>query len=111
MCRRNLEKRWPLTVSDKGLKKAVIIGAVTGALITLGAALAMDYVLSSSLQGTWRDAAAKDVSRMFGPSCGRNWFAVTIMLAAVMTFLAAFGAVLGIIGGVIINRFFRMLLK
>ncbi len=98
-------------MSDKGLKKTIIIGAVTGALITLGAALAMDYVLSNSLQGTWRDAAAKDVTRMFGPSCGKNWFAVTLMLAAVMAFLAAFGAVLGIIGGVIINRFFRMLLK
>src|SRR5512142_2055629 len=98
-------------MSDKGLKKAIIIGAVLGAVITLGAALAMDYVLSSSLQGTWRDAAAKDVTRMFGPSCGQSWFAVTLMLAMVMAFLAAFGAVLGIVGGVIINRFFRMLLK
>ncbi len=98
-------------MSDRGLKKAIVIGAVAGAVITLGAALAMDYVLSSSLQGTWRDAAAKDVGRIFGPSCGQNWFAVTLMLVAVMTFLAAFGAVLGVIGGVIINRFFRMLLK
>lgn len=98
-------------MSDKGLKKTIIIGAIIGALVTLASALAMDYVLSSSLQGTWRDAAAKDVTRMFGPSCGQNWFAVTLMLVTVMGFLAAFGAVLGVIGGVIINRFFRMLLK
>ncbi len=98
-------------MSDTGLKKAIIIGAVIGAVVTLASALAMDYVLSSSLQGTWRDAAAKDVTRMFGPSCGQNWFAVTFLLVAVMAFLAAFGAVLGVIGGVIINRFFRMLLK
>lgn len=98
-------------MSDKGLKKAVIIGAVLGAAVTLGAALSMDYVLSDSLQGTWRDAATKDVTRMFGPSCGGNWFAVTFVLVAVMTFLAGFGAVLGVIGGVIINRFFKFLLK
>jgi hypothetical protein len=98
-------------MSDQGFKKAIIIGAIIGALMTLGSALAMDYVLSSSLKGTWRDAASKDVSKMFGPACGQNWFAVTMVLAAVMGILAAIGAVLGIIGAVIINRFFRILLK
>ncbi len=98
-------------MSDKGLKKAIIIGAILGALITLGTALSMDLFFSDTFQGTWRDAAAKDVTRMFGPSCGQNWFAVTLVLVAVMTFLAGFGAVLGTIGAVIINRFFRFLLK
>jgi hypothetical protein len=98
-------------MSDRGLKKAVIIGALAGAAVTLCSALAMDYMLSSSLQGTWRDAAAKDVTRMFGPACGENWFAVTLVLVLVMAVLAAFGAVLGIVGGVIVNRFFRFLLK
>lgn len=98
-------------MSDQGLKRTIIIGAVAGALITLGSAFAMDAMLASSLQGTWWDAAAKDVTRMFGPSCGQNWFAVALALVLVMTFLAAFGAVLGVIGGVIMNRFFRALLK
>ena len=98
-------------MSDRGLKKAVIIGAVIGAVISLGVALSMDYVLSSSLQGTWRDAAAKDVTKMFGPSCGANWFAVTLVLVAVMAFLAGFGAVLGAIAGAVMNRFFNILLK
>lgn len=98
-------------MSDRGLKKAIIIGAAIGAVVTLGAAIAMDYVLSSSLQGTWRDAAVKDVTRMFGPACGRNWFAVTLVLVAVMTFLAGFGAVLGAVAGTIMNRFFKLLLK
>jgi hypothetical protein len=98
-------------MSDKGLKKTIIIGAALGALVTLGAAFAMDYFLSDSLQGTWRDAATKDVTKMFGPACGRSWWAVTLVLTAVMAFLAAFGAVLGIIGAVIINRFFRLLLR
>lgn len=97
--------------NDRGLKRAIIIGAVIGAALTLGVALSMDYFLSGSLQGTWRDAAAKDVSRMFGPGCGQNWFAVTLMLVLVMGFLALFGAVLGVIGAVIINRFFKFLLK
>lgn len=79
--------------------------------MTLGSALAMDYVLSTSLKGTWRDAASKDVAKMFGPACGQNWFAVTLVLTVVMGILAAIGAVLGIIGAVIINRFFRFLVK
>ena len=98
-------------MSDTGLKKAIIIGAIAGAVVTLGAALAMDYVLSSSIQGTWRDAAVKDVTKLFGPACGQNWFAVTLVLVFVMTLLAGFGAVMGVIGAVIINRFFRALLK
>jgi len=98
-------------MSDKGLKKAVIIGAALGAVVTLGAAISMDYVLSSSLQGTWRDAAVKDVTKMFGPSCGQNWFAVTLVLAVVMGFLAGFGAMLGAIAGTIMNRFFKLILK
>jgi hypothetical protein len=98
-------------MSDQGFKRAVVIGAVAGALITLGSALAMDVVLSDALQGTWRDAAAKDVTRMFGPACGGNWFAVTLVLVAVLVFLAAFGAVLGIIAAAVMHRFFRALLK
>lgn len=98
-------------MSDKGLKKAVIIGAVLGALVSLGTALSLDLFFSDTFQGTWRDAAAKDVTKIFGPACGRNWFAVTFVLVFVMGFLAAFGAVLGVIAGVIMNRFFRLFLK
>lgn len=98
-------------MSDQSLKKAVIIGASLGAVVTLGAAIAMDYFLSSSLQGTWRDAAVKDVTKMFGPACGQNWFAVTLVLVVVMSFLAGFGAVLGAVAGTIMNRFFKLLLK
>jgi len=98
-------------MSDRGLKKAVVIGAVIGAIITLGAALSMDIVFSDTLQGTWRDAAAKDVTRMFGPACGKNYIAVTFVLVVVMGFLAAFGALLGAAAGLAMNRFFKLLLK
>ncbi len=98
-------------MSERGLKKAVIIGAVIGALISLGAALSMDIVFSNTLQGTWWDAAAKDVTTMFGPACGKNYFAVTLVLVIVMGFLAAFGAILGAAAGLAMNRFFKLLLK
>jgi hypothetical protein len=98
-------------MSDKGLKKAVIIGAAIGALLTLGTALSMDIFLSSSLQGTWWDAAVRDVTKMFGPSCGKNVFAVGLVLALVMGVLAAFGALLGVVAGVMMNRFFKIVLK
>jgi hypothetical protein len=98
-------------MSDRGLKKAIIIGAIIGAIMTLGAALSMDVVFSNTLEGTWRDAAAKDVTRMFGATCGQNYIAVTLVLAVVMGFLAAFGALLGAAAGLAMNRFFELLLK
>ncbi len=98
-------------MGDKGLKKAIIIGAAAGALITLGTALSLDVFFSDTFQGTWRDAATKDVTKMFGPACGQNWFAVTLVLVFVMGFLAGFGAMLGAAAGVIMNRFFKLLIK
>ncbi len=98
-------------MSDKGLKRAVLIGALSGAAITLGIAFSMDYFFADSFQGTWRDAAAKDVTKMFGPSCGQNVFAVYSLLALVMAFLAAFGALLGAVAGLVMNRFFKVVLK
>lgn len=98
-------------MSDKGLKKAVLIGAIIGGVVTLGIALSMDLFFSDTLQGSWRDAAAKDVTRMFGPACGHNTFAVMLVLTVVMAFLAGFGAMMGAAAGLIMNRFFKMLLK
>jgi hypothetical protein len=98
-------------MNDKGLKKAVIIGAAAGAFITLGTALSLDLLFSDTFQGTWRDAATKDVTKMFGPACGRNWLAVTLVLVLVMGFLAAFGAALGAAAGVIMNRFFKLVIR
>ena len=98
-------------VPDKWLKRSLIIGAVGGALFSMGIALSMDIFFADTLQGTWRDAAAKDVTKIFGESCGQNWFAVTLMLVVVLGFLAAFGAVLGVIGGFFLNRFFKFVLK
>ncbi len=98
-------------MADTGLKKAVMIGAVVGALVTLGTALSMDLFFSDTFQGSWRDAATKDVTKMFGPACGQNYFAVTLVLVFVMSFLAGFGALLGAAAGVIMNRFFRLLMK
>ena len=96
---------------DSGLKKAVFIGAMLGAVFTLCIALSMDLFFSDTFQGTWRDAAAKDVTRMFGPACGQNAFAVTLVLILVMGFLAGFGAMLGAAAGLVMNRFFKLVLK
>jgi len=98
-------------MSDRGLKKAVLVGAVLGALATLGIALSMDLFFSDTLQGTWWDASAKDVTKMFGPACGHNVLAVALVLLIVMGFLAGFGALLGAAAGLIMNRFFKMVLK
>lgn len=96
-------------MSRDGLKKAIIFGAAAGALLSLGVAISIDYFLANSLQGTWWDAAAKDVTKIFGPSCGQNWFAVSLVLVVTMGFLAGIGAVMGIIASAILYRFFKML--
>lgn len=98
-------------MGDNGLKKAVIIGASVGALVSIGIAVSLDYVLSSSLQGTWWDAASKDVTKMFGQSCGRNPLAVGIVLLFTMSVLAGIGALFGVIGSVFLYKFFTKMLK
>jgi hypothetical protein len=100
-----------VSMSDKGLKKALLIGAGIGAVTTLAIALSMDFFFSETLQGTWRDAAAKDVTRMFGQGCGQNSFAVMLVLVIVFGFLAGFGALLGAAAGLIMNRFFKIMFK
>ncbi len=98
-------------MSDDGLKKAVNLGAATGAILSLGTALSMDLFLSGTFEGTWWDASVKDVTRMFGPAWGQNFFVVALVLVLVMVFLAAFGAMLGAASGFILNRFFKLVLK
>jgi hypothetical protein len=98
-------------MTDKGLKKALIIGATIGALVSLGSALSMDIVLSGTLQGTWWDAATRDVTKMFGPAWGQNSLAVGFVLFMVMAFLAGFGALLGAAGALMISIFFKSVLK
>ena len=98
-------------MSDTGLKKAVNIGAVIGAVVSLMTALSMDIFMAGTFQGTWWDAAAKDVTRMFGPAWGQNFFVVGLVLLLVMAFLAGFGALLGAAAGLIMNRFFKTVLK
>jgi len=98
-------------VADAARKKAVFIGAIVGAVMTLGIALSMDLLYSDALQGTWWDAAAKDTTKMFGPDCGQNAFAVALVLVFVLGLLAGFGALLGAAAGLIMDRFFKIVLK
>lgn len=98
-------------MKDKGLKKAIVLGAAAGAFITLVTALSLDVFFADTLHGTWRDAAVNDVTRMFGPAYGQDYFAVTLYLVCVVGFLVGFGVVLGAITGLLINRFFKLLMK
>jgi hypothetical protein len=98
-------------MSDKSFKRAIIIGAVLGAVAALAIAVALDYAFSDTLKSTWWDAAQKDATKMFGPELGRNRLVIGSMLGVVMLFLAGVGAVFGMLTGVLIHRFFTFLLK
>lgn len=98
-------------MSNKGFKRAIIIGAVLGAIASLAIAVSIDYVFSDTLRNTWWDAAQKDAIKLFGPEWGRNSFIVGAMLGAVMLLLAGVGAVFGIIAGAFFHRFLDFLFK
>lgn len=98
-------------MNDSGLKKAILIGASAGALFSIGIAVSLDYFLADSLRGTWWDAATKDVTKIFGPGCGGNPFAVGLVLFFTMAVLAGIGAFFGLVGSVILYKFFTRVLK
>lgn len=98
-------------MSDQGLKKAVKIGALAGALVSLGAALSMDILFADALQGTWRDAAIQDITKLFGPAWGQSYTFVTLILVLVMGFISGIGALLGTIAAVFLHKFFNLILK
>lgn len=73
--------------------------------------LSMDLILGNALGGGWREAVAHDLGALFGTTFGMNSFAVLLGVAVVIGFIAAFGALIGGVFGVMIARLFSFLTK
>lgn len=92
----------------KKAKKFLLAGAIAGGLLSLTITLLMD-VIYSDIQGTWRDAIAKDLNNFFHLGVSPRNLIVYIVFVFVLGLLTAFGAFLGFIFSFFIYRFFSFL--
>lgn len=93
------------------MKKGFFIGAICGSVLGIIICLSMDVVLGGALGGGWREAVAHDLGAIFGRSFDNNSFVVLLGVIMVIGFVAAFGALVGGIFGVMVTRLFSFLIK
>ena len=90
-------------------KKILLAGAIVGGIISVAVSLLMDTVYADSLQGTWRDAIAKDLNTFLSLGVSSGSIIVNIVFIFVLGLLAAFGALLGFIFSFFLYKFFSFL--
>lgn len=93
----------------KRAKKFLFAGAVIGGIISFAISLLMDTMYAGSLQGTWRDAIAKDLNTFFSLGVSSGSFIVYIAFAFVLGILSLFGAFMGFIFSFFLYKFFSFL--
>jgi len=90
-------------------KKILLAGAIVGGVISVAVSLLMDTIYADSLQGTWRDAIAKDLNTFLSLGVSSGSIIVNIVFIFVLGLLAAFGALLGFIFSFSLYKFFGFL--
>ncbi len=90
-------------------KRFLLCGAVSGGILSLAISLMMDSIFADSLQGTWRDAIAKDLNTFFSLGVSSASFIVYTVFFFVLGILAAFGALLGFIFSFFLYKLFELL--
>ncbi len=93
------------------MKRGFYIGAIFGGLLGLVISLSMDLILGNALGGGWREAVAHDLGALTGRTFGENSFFVWVGAALIVGFIAAFGAFIGGVFGVMVSRLFSFLIK
>ena len=96
-------------MNQRKAKRVLLCGAVSGALLSLVISLMMDSLFADSLQGTWRDAIAKDLNTFLSLGVTSGSFIVYIVFFFVLGILAAFGAFLGFIFSFFLYKLFELL--
>lgn len=93
------------------MKKGFYIGSLCGGILGVIIALSMDLVLGGALGSGWREAVAHDLGALTGRTFGINSALVLLGVAIVVGLIAAFGALVGGIFGVMLARLFAFLTK
>lgn len=98
-------------MEDKGkAKKFLLFGAIIGGLLSLTISILMDTLFADSLQGTWRDAIAKDLKTFFHLTVSSGSLIVYIVFFFVLGIMTAFGSFMGFIFSFFLYKFFSFLL-
>lgn len=87
------------------------IGAVIGGILGVGIALTMDMLLGSGLGGSWKEAVASDLNRLFSTSFTPDSLVVYAGVVLVVGFIGAFGAGAGGVFVSLIARVFDALTR
>lgn len=90
-------------------KKFLLGGAIVGGIMSLSISLTMDMLFADSLQGTWRDAIAKDLNTMFSLGVSSQSIIVGLVFIFILAILSAFGAFMGYIFSFFLYKFFGLL--
>ena len=90
-------------------KKFLLVGAITGGFMSLTISLLMDSIYADTLNGTWRDAIAKDLNTLLPSRYVIGKRHCQHRLPFVLAILAAFGAFMGIIFSFFLYKFFGFL--
>jgi len=90
-------------------KKFLLGGAIVGGIMSLSTSLMMDMLFADSLQGTWRDAIAKDMNTIFSLGVSSKSIAVSVVFIIILAILTAFGAFMGYIFSFFLYKFFGLL--
>jgi hypothetical protein len=93
----------------KRAKKILLAGAIVGGIISVAVSLLMDTIYADALQGTWRDAIAKDLNTFLSLGVSPGSVIVIIVFIFVLGLLAGFGAILGFIFSFFLYKFFSFL--
>ncbi len=90
-------------------KKFLLFGAIVGGIVSLTISILMDTLFADALQGTWRDAIAKDLNTFLSLGLSSKSCPVTMIFIFVLALLTAFGSFLGFIFSFFLYKFFSFL--
>jgi len=93
----------------KRAKKFLLGGAIIGGIMSLVITLLMDTLFADSLQGTWRDAIAKDLNSLTSIGVSSSSIIVYLLFALILALLSGFGALLGFVFAFFLYKFFSLL--
>jgi hypothetical protein len=97
-------------MEDRGrAKRYLLFGAIIGGILSLSITLLMDTFYADVLNGTWRDAIAKDLNTFFSLGVSSASFIVYAMFGVVLAIMTAFGSFMGFIFSFFLYKFFEFL--
>lgn len=94
---------------NRRAKRYLLFGAIIGGILSLSITLLMDTFYAGALNGTWRDAIAKDLNTFLSLGVSSTSFVVYIMFGAVLAIMTAFGSFMGFIFSFFLYKFFAFL--